>query len=77
MAGLGEKLMGSAIHINLFRPPPGTEFKTDGLDEFDTACVERLNYFNQYEFAYRNEHATKPATIGLVVESSPVALLGW
>lgn len=50
---------------------------TEGLDEVDKVAVERLNYFNRYEFAYRDEHATKPATIGMVVESSPVALLAW
>jgi microsomal epoxide hydrolase len=50
---------------------------TEGFDEIDKKAVERFNYFNRYEFAYRDEHATKPATIGMVVESSPVALLAW
>lgn len=50
---------------------------TDGLDAVDKECVERFHYFNRYEFGYRDEHATKPATIGMVVESSPVALLAW
>jgi hypothetical protein len=50
---------------------------TDGLDDVDKECVERFHYFNRYEFGYRDEHATKPATIGMVVESSPVALLAW
>ena len=50
---------------------------TEGLDEVDKVAVGRFNYFNRYEFAYRDEHATKPATIGMVVESSPVALLAW
>jgi hypothetical protein len=36
-----------------------------------------MEYFRRYEYGYRDEHATKTATIGMVVESSPVAMLAW
>lgn len=47
------------------------------LDEYDQACLERFDYFQKWEFAYKHEHATKTATIAFVLESSPVALLAW
>lgn len=47
------------------------------MSEFDRACVDRMEEFGKTEFAYRDEHATKPATIGIVVGSSPVAMLAW
>jgi hypothetical protein len=56
-------------------PPPNFDMST--LDAVDRACVDRMEYFNRFEFAYHDEHATKTATIGMVVESSPVAMLGW
>lgn len=61
----------------MLRVPNVPKLDKSILDEYDRSCVERLDEFMQYEFAYRNEHATKPATIGIVVASSPVALLAW
>ncbi|RSH89646.1 hypothetical protein EHS25_002197 [Saitozyma podzolica] len=55
--------------------PPNSS--PSSLDEFDRACLARADYFLKHEFAYRDEHATKTATIGIVVESSPVAMLAW
>lgn len=46
------------------------------LSSFEQDCLTRLDEFKT-EFAYRDEHATKPATIGIVAASSPVALLAW
>lgn len=47
------------------------------LDEMDRDCLDRFDFFQKWEFAYKHEHATKTATIGFVLESSPVALLAW
>jgi hypothetical protein len=55
--------------------PPNSSSST--LDDIDRACLARADFFNKYEYAYRDEHATKTATIGMVVESSPVAMLAW
>jgi len=47
------------------------------LDKFERKAIERTEFFNKWEFAYKNEHATKTATIATVVSSSPLALLAW
>lgn len=61
----------------MLRVPNIPELDKSTLSAFDKDCVERLDEFMATEFAYRNEHATKPGTIGIVAASSPVALLAW
>lgn len=39
--------------------------------------LERYDEFNTTGNAYARFHGTKPATIGLVLSASPVALLAW
>lgn len=53
------------------------DIKSLDLDEYDKEAMERFEYFQKWEFAYKHEHATKSATIGFVLESSPIALLSW
>ena len=53
-----------------------------GVDPKDVTDVEahalkRHEDFNIYGNAYAKEHGTKGGTIGLVLSSSPLALLGW
>lgn len=68
----------SAIHLN-FLPSakPSDESAASKLDDIDQKCVERSEFYGKYEFAYMEEHATKTATISMICESSPVALLAW
>jgi hypothetical protein len=68
-----------AVHLNFLPSPPpeGFDLAKSDLDDYDKKCVERLQDFLQYEFAYANEHATKTATIAMICESSPMALLAW
>lgn len=39
--------------------------------------MERSQAFNKFGSAYGNMHGTRPATIGVVLSSSPIALLAW
>lgn len=47
------------------------------FDDIDRASVKAGQVASQWEFAYNMEHATKTSSIGIVVSSSPVALLAW
>ena len=50
---------------------------SSALPEEDIEGVERLVEFKTVGSAYAVAHATKPATIGIVLASSPIALLAW
>lgn len=47
------------------------------LNDKEKAGLERTKWFAEDGRAYANEHATRPATIGAVLASSPTALLAW
>ncbi len=49
----------------------------DELDETDTQAMARAMKWRQWGEGYRIEHSTKPATIGAILDSSPVAVLCW
>lgn len=48
-----------------------------GLSSEEVKGVARGRMFGKRGNAYLLEHATRPATIGIVVGSSPIALLAW
>ncbi len=60
--------------MNLFI---GVQGEPDGLSDKEKRGLERYNNFGTVGNAYAREHGTRPATIGLVLSSSPVALLAW
>lgn len=66
-----------AAHINfcIIPRPSGIPDKT--LNALDRQGVERAEWFHDLGSAYALLHATKPSTIGLVLSSSPLALLAW
>ena len=47
------------------------------LTEADKRGLERSEWFASDASAYAAQHATRPATIGYAIASSPVALLAW
>lgn len=47
------------------------------LSREEQAGLERVQHFKTCGSAYAMEHGTRPATIGLVLASSPLALLAW
>lgn len=61
----------------MLRLPNIPDIDKASLSGYDLDCKERLDEFMKTEFSYRDEHSTKPATIGIVVASCPVALLAW
>ncbi|KAL2865843.1 epoxide hydrolase family protein [Aspergillus lucknowensis] len=78
------RLLGSgydgckAVHLN-FCPipssPPGASEQS--LSELEKRGLELWKTFLSTGRAYALEHATRPATIGHVLASSPLALLAW
>ena len=67
-----------AVHINLaIGVQQPEDVPIDTLSEEEQKGLERYNNFGALGNAYAREHGTRPATIGLVLSSSPVALLAW
>lgn len=67
-----------AAHINLcIGVFPENEEEGKKLDEKGQKAVGRATDFATLGSAYAREHGTRPSTIGLVLSSSPIALLAW
>jgi hypothetical protein len=49
----------------------------DDLTEREKEHMDRSDRWRETGFAYALEHGTRPSTIGLVISSSPLALLAW
>lgn len=49
----------------------------ESLTDFERSGVERGTAFITHECAYAKEQASRPATIGLVLSTNPLALLAW
>ncbi|BEI82238.1 hypothetical protein CcaverHIS002_0301060 [Cutaneotrichosporon cavernicola] len=65
------------IHLNFFPMGVPNGASVDDLDETDAKAMARGMTWRQWGEGYRVEHSTKPATIGAVLDSSPVAVLCW
>lgn len=66
--------------VNLFigvQAPEDGSAEYDSLSEQEQYGVRRYQYFGDLGNAYAREHGTRPGTIGLVLSSSPIALLAW
>ena len=63
-----------AAHLHLCIGQSGD---TRGLSAAELQGVERCADFATLGNAYAREHGTRPATIGLALSASPVALLAW
>ncbi|KAJ7126248.1 Alpha/Beta hydrolase protein [Mycena epipterygia] len=64
-----------AVHINFcYMPEPSG---ISQLTEADRAGILRTEEFKRTGSAYALEHATRPATLGFVLASNPLALLAW
>ncbi len=49
----------------------------DQINEAERQGLKRMGKFLATGSAYSQEHGTRPATIGFVLASSPLALLAW
>ncbi|KAK5703892.1 hypothetical protein LTR97_002905 [Elasticomyces elasticus] len=67
-----------AVHLHLaIGISKPDDVSIDSLSQEEQKGLERYNNFNEMGNAYAREHGTRPSTIGLVLSSSPVALLAW
>ncbi|KAL2838757.1 Alpha/Beta hydrolase protein [Aspergillus pseudodeflectus] len=67
-----------AVHLNFCPTPTRPEGVSDeDLSDLEKLGLERYRAFLESGRAYAQEHATRPATIGHVLSSSPLALLAW
>jgi len=69
-----------AVHHNftiVFESQIEGNFDKSTLSARERKGLERGEKFLQEGRAYAQEHATRPATIGLALSASPIALLSW
>ena len=68
-----------AMHLNFcfMTYPENVAEGTLPLDDGEKAGLDRGDMFGKTGTAYGLEHSTRPATIGFVLSSSPLALLAW
>ncbi|EGP86991.1 uncharacterized protein MYCGRDRAFT_71676 [Zymoseptoria tritici IPO323] len=66
-----------AVHVNfnIMQPPEGEASKD--ITAMEMKGLERAGQFNEQGSSYAMEHGQRPATIGLVLSTSPLALLIW
>ncbi|KAK5094106.1 hypothetical protein LTS08_008735 [Lithohypha guttulata] len=67
-----------AVHLNMcsMSQPPDSRIGHP-ISETEKQGLRRLEEWKATGTAYAMEHATRPATIGAVLASNPVALLAW
>lgn len=72
-------LIELALHINfcIMKEPDLSESDRQQISKLEAQGLVRAKEFERINSAYATEHATKPATIGFVLSSSPIALLAW
>ncbi|KAJ7583429.1 Alpha/Beta hydrolase protein [Mycena floridula] len=66
-----------AVHINFCYMPEPKGVDLASVNEAERIGLERGSTFSRTGSAYALEHATRPATLGFVLGSNPLALLAW
>lgn len=66
-----------AFHINMLMIPPPKNAETMEYTELEQKMMGRGKHWQDFGTAYGQEHGTRTATIGLVLSSSPLAMLAW
>ncbi|OMP86619.1 putative epoxide hydrolase [Diplodia seriata] len=66
-----------AMHLNFCPVPKPDNVSDSDLSDEERKALARGDAFRTAGIAYAMKHATRPSTIGLVLSSSPIALLGW
>lgn len=67
----------TAIHLNFCFDMNMQGFPRDNLSAEATSRLDTLDAFMRSGVGYGQLHATRPATISLVLSASPAALLAW
>ncbi|KAB8349429.1 hypothetical protein FH972_023456 [Carpinus fangiana] len=66
-----------ASHVNFLFMAPPKDVSNDQISETEMKGLARAQWFSNGGDAYGREHGSRPATIGLVLSSSPWALFCW
>ncbi|KAF2793326.1 epoxide hydrolase [Melanomma pulvis-pyrius CBS 109.77] len=66
-----------AIHVNYGLISQPESVPNSALNPIEQAGVLRGQIFTREGTAYSLEHKTKPSTIGIILSSTPLALLAW
>lgn len=66
-----------AIHVNFNMMEKPQETTDSKISPTEQKGLKRAEDFSERASAYALEHGTRPATIGFVLQSSPLALLAW
>ncbi|KAK3339739.1 Alpha/Beta hydrolase protein [Lasiosphaeria hispida] len=75
MAARHEGCVGALLNYSPVPRPEGADL--DALSEDEKAGLERGEWFRSSGSSYALMQATRPGTVGLVLGSSPLALLAW
>ncbi|KXX82521.1 putative epoxide hydrolase [Madurella mycetomatis] len=67
---------GALLNFIPLPPPEGFDVAKD-TNETEKKGLQRAEWFNSHASAYVRMHSTRPATVGLALGSSPLALLAW
>ena len=65
------------IAANFFLMAPPQSIEPECIDQAEIQGLARAESFNAQGDAYAREHGQRPATIGLLLSTSPLALLIW
>lgn len=66
-----------SFKVNFCPVPAPKDDAMKGVNEAEEKGLPRAEAFKKTGSAYAQMHGTRPGTIGLVLASSPVALLSW
>lgn len=66
-----------AMHLNFMFMSEPPNIPASSLTAQEKRGLEKREYFHTLGSAYGKMHGSRPSTIGIVLSSSPVALLAW
>lgn len=66
-----------AFHLNMLHISRPENADKLHVEKSEKEAMPRGDDWQRYGTAYAREHGTKTATIGLVLSSSPIAMLAW
>ena len=66
-----------AVHLNFCLMQKPSSVSDNDISDVEKQGLAKAQKFMEEEAAYAFEHGSRPATIGFVLSSSPLALLAW
>ncbi|EFQ35770.1 epoxide hydrolase [Colletotrichum graminicola M1.001] len=66
-----------AFHLNFLAPTADDSSESEQLPQQDRERLQKAAAFFKTGISYALTHGTRPATIGLVLSTNPLALLAW